>query len=219
MQIEDMTDVSPRARFRSLRARFSRHRRIIVPVIGMPLAIGAFLAWGPIGVGPGPIGNGTESVSTSGPVPRTQPAVFVTPIDAGKSGAVIDAVSVLSDGSYPAPRVISISGDGDQVCGGVWPLTGVQNFYNSCDVGGRVPLIGRAVPVSSTVDVPVLGRTDYPGIGVAVETAPPGKAGCWRVTSVVIRYHVGIRHYTATQHIDIVGCSSPSQLKAVQAQY
>lgn len=219
MQIEDMTDVSPRARFRSLRAWFRRHRRIIVPVIGTLLAIGVFLAWGPIGVGPGPIGNGTESVSTSGPVPRTQPAVFVTPIDAGKSGAVIDGVNVFSDGSYPAPRVISVKGDGDQVCDGAWPLAGVQNFYNSCDAGGRVPLIGQAVPVSSTVDVPVLGRIDYPGIGVAIETAPPGKAGCWLVTSVVIHYHVGIRHYTAAHSMNLTECSNPSQLKAVQAHH
>ena len=64
MQIEDMTDVSPRARLRSLRAMFGRQRRIIVSVIGTLIAIGAFLAWGPIG--PGPIGDGTESDSTSG---------------------------------------------------------------------------------------------------------------------------------------------------------
>jgi len=214
-----MTDVSLPARFNSLRVRFGRHRRIIVSVIGTLLAFGVFLAWGPIGVGPGPIGNGTESDSTSGPVPRIQPAMFVTPIYAGKSGAVVDGIKVLSDGSYPAPRVISIRGDGDQVCGGVWPLTGVQSFYNSCDAGGRVPLIGRTVPVSSTVDVPTLGRIDYPGIGVAIETAPPGKAGCWLVTSVVIHYHVGIRHYTATHGMNLTECSSPSQLNAVQADH
>ena len=213
-----MTDVSPRARFNSLRASLKRQRRIIALVAGTLLAISAFLAWGPIGIGAGPIGSGTESMTWDSPVPRTQPAVFVTPIDAGKSGAVIDSVSVISDGSYPAPRVISIKGDGDQGCDGAWPLAGVQNFYNSCDAGGRVPLIGHTVPVSSTVDVPVLGRIDYPGIGIAIETAPPGKAGCWLVTSVVIRYHVGIRHYTATHNMHLTACSSASRLKAVEAQ-
>jgi hypothetical protein len=217
VQIEDMTDVSLHARINSARASLKRRRRIIVSVAGTLLAIGAFVAWGPIGIGAGPVGSGTSSSSTDTPVPRTQPAVFVTSIDAGKSGAVIDSVSVFSDGSYPAPRVISIKGDRDEVCGGAWPLTGVENFYNTCDAGGPVPLIGRAVPVSSTVDVPTLGRLVYPGIGIAIETAPPGKAGCWLVTSVVIRYHIGIRHYTATHGMSLTACSSASRLNALRS--
>lgn len=44
MSIDDMKDVS-------LPARFRRQRRIIIPVVVAVLAVGAFLKWGPIGLG------------------------------------------------------------------------------------------------------------------------------------------------------------------------
>jgi len=145
--------------------------------------------------------------------------MFLAPIDAGRSGAVIDSIVVLSDGSYPAPHVISIKGDREQACsGGPWPLKGRQNFNRDCVAGGLVPLLGRAVPAKSRVHVPGLGPVTYPGIGAAIKAAPPGPAGCWMVTSIVIHYHVGIRHYTATHDIRLTGCSSKSQLEAVQEQ-
>jgi hypothetical protein len=127
-----------------------------------------------------------------------------------RSGAVIDGIEVLSDGSYPAPHVISISGDRQQACGGPWPVTGRQNFYRACAAGGLVPLLGRAAPARSRVDVPGLGPVTYPGIGAPIKAAPPGRAGCWMVTSIVIHYHVGIRHYTATYGTSLTACSSKS---------
>ena len=196
--IEDMLDTS-------LRARWKRRRRFIIPVFAVVAVAGAFAIWGPIGIGPGPIGNSADHGSTTGSVSRTQPTIFVEPIYAGNSGAVIDSIAVVSDGRYPAPRVISIKGDGDQLCGGAWRLTGRQNFYAACTAGRLVPLIGRPVPESS-------------GIGAAIETAPPGSAGCWTVTAVVIHYHVWIRHYAATQVIDMTECWSKSQLAAVRQQ-
>jgi hypothetical protein len=142
------------------------------------------------------------------------------PIDAGHSGAIVDSLELLSDGSYPAPRVLSVKGDGDQYCGGSWPVTGPDNFYaTGCAVGGLVPLLGRPVPVSSHVNVPGLGPVDYPGIGAAIETAPPGPAACWIITKFVIHYHVGIRHYTATHDISQTGCSGKSQDVAQQQQH
>jgi hypothetical protein len=208
--IEDMTDTS-------LRASWKRTRRFIVPVIAVLAAAAAFAIWGPIGIGPGPIGN-TAGSSTGGLVSRTQPAIFVEPIDAGNSGAVIDSIAVVSDGSFPAPHVISIRGDGDQICGGAWPLTGTQNFYTSCTAGALVPLTGKPVPASSRLQNPGTAAPDYPGIGAAIETAPPGRAGCWTVTAVVIHYHVGIRHYTATRVDDMTMCWSKSRLAALELQ-
>src|SRR5262245_42692918 len=123
--IEVKTDASPRVRWK-------RGRLIFIALIAVLAAAGALAAWGPIGVGPGPIGNGRSNVAVGGPVPRTQPAWFVVPIDAGHSGAVIDGIEVLSDGSYPAPRVISIKGNADQSCAGAWPVAGPQNFYAAC---------------------------------------------------------------------------------------
>jgi hypothetical protein len=199
----------------SLRARWKRRRRFIIPVFAVLAAAGAFAIWGPIGIGPGPIGNTFDASTTGGLVSRTQPTVFVVSIDAGNSGAVIDSIAAVSDGSYPAPHVISIKGDGDQVCGGTWPLTGRQNFYVSCTAGGLVPLINRRVPISSHVNQSGLGPIDYPGIGAAIEAAPPGRAGCWTVTAIVIHYHVGIRHYTATQAVNLTACWSKSQYAAL----
>jgi len=202
----------------SRRARWKLARRVVIPVAAALAAVSAFLAWGPVGVGPGPIGNGVSGVVFADPVSRTQPAMFLAPIDAGRSGAVIDSMVVLSDGSYPAPHVISIKGDREQACGGTWPLTGRQNFYRVCAVGGLVPLLGRAVPAKSRVDVPGLGPVTYTGISAAIKVAPPGPAGCWMGTSIVIHYHVGIRHYAATHDISVTACSSKSQLEGVQEQ-
>ena len=199
-----------------LPARWKRRRRFIIPGIAVLVAAAAFAIWGPIGIGPGPIGN-TVGSSTGGLVSRTQPAIFVEPIDAGDSGAVIDGIDVVSNGSYPAPRVISVRGDGDQICGGAWPLTGRENFYSACAPGGLVPLLGRPVPASSRSN-DQRGPIDYPGIGAAIETAPPGPAGCWTVTAVVIHYHVGIKHYTATHVADMTVCWSKSRLAALQQQ-
>lgn len=207
--VGDVTDTS-------LPGRWKRRRRFIILVIAVLAAAGAFAAWGPIGIGPGPIGHPYFS-STGGLVSRSQPAMFVEPIDAGHSGAVIDSIAVVSDGSYPAPHVISIRGDGDQMCGGMWPLTGSENFYAACTTGRLVPLIGRAVPASSHVNLD-MGPIDYPGIGAAIETAPPGPDGCWMITAVVVRYHVGIRHYTATQVNDMTGRWSKTRLAALEQQ-
>jgi hypothetical protein len=200
------------------RARWKDGRRVIMLVIAGLAAVGAFLAWGPVGVGPGPIGNRISGVGFGDRVSRTEPAVFLVPIEAGRSGAVIDGIVVLSDGDYPAPHVISIKGDRQQTCGGTWPLTGIENFYRVCALSGLVPLLGRAVPISSRVPVPELGMVTYSGIGAVFKAAPPGPAGCWMVTSIVIHYHVGIRHYTATYGVRLTACSSKSQLAAVQGQ-
>src|SRR5262249_5391358 len=136
----------------SRRARWQRARRAIIPLAAALIAVSAFLAWGPVGVGPGPIGNAVSGMGASDLGSRTQPTMFLAPIDAGRSSAVIDSIVVLSDGSYPAPHVISIKGDREQACsGGPWPLKGRQNFYRDCVVGGLVPLLGRAVPAKSRV--------------------------------------------------------------------
>jgi hypothetical protein len=210
--IEDMLDTS-------LGARWKRRRRFIIPVFAVLAVAGAFAIWGPIGIGPGPIGNTSYTGSTTAPVSRTQPAIFEDSIYAGDSGAVIDSIALVSDGSYPPPRVLAIKGDGDQVCGGeAWPLTGRQNFYAVCTAGRLVPLIGRPVPENSHLSMPGLAAPDYPGIGAAIEIAPPGSAGCWSVTEVVIHYHVGIRHYTATHLMDLTQCWSKSRLAALRQQ-
>jgi hypothetical protein len=62
------------------------------------------------------------------------------------------------------------------------------------------------------------GPVNYPGIGAAIEAAPPGPAGCWIVTKFVMHYHVGFRHYTATYAMSETGCWSKSALAALKQQ-
>jgi hypothetical protein len=192
------------------RRRWTRRWAAAVLAAAVIAIVSAFLAWGPIGVGPGPIGNVASSTAVTSGVSRTQPTVFLVPIDAGRSAAVIDSIVVLSDDGYPAPRIISIKADRQQNCAGAWPLTGRQNFFRVCAAGGLVSLIGRTAPASSRVDIPGLGAVTSPGIGAALTAAPPGPAGCWMATSIVIHYHVGIRHYAATHAFDLTACSSDS---------
>ncbi len=80
--------------YTSRRARWKRARRVVIPVAAALAAVSAFLAWGPVGVGPGPIGNGVSGVVFADPVSRTQPAMFLAPIDAGRSRA--DRTSTVS---------------------------------------------------------------------------------------------------------------------------
>jgi len=199
-------------------ARWWRGRRYLIPVATVLALAGAFAAWGPIGIGSGPIASWSGAgTSVTGPAPRWEPAELVVSINAGHSGAVIDGIALLGSTSYPAPRILDIKGDGDQECDGTaWPLTGAEGFAGNCEAGGLRPLLGRPVPVSSHVDNATLGPVTYPGIGAAIEVAPPGSLGCWSVTSVIIHYHVGIRHYTASEGMDTTQCWNKERLAILQ---
>jgi hypothetical protein len=140
--IESLTDTS-------LRARWKRRRRLIIAVVAALTVVGPFAAWGPDRYRPWPDREHVRRqchhwLGLAYPSGDVRGFIY-----AGSSGAVIDSIAVVSDSSYPAPHVISIRGDGDQICGGAWALTGRQNFYASCTAGRLVPLIGRHVPVSS----------------------------------------------------------------------
>ena len=89
MSIETMTDVP-------LRARFSRRKRIIIPVVIALLTIGAFLQWGPVGLGNGPLlmgdgGDGGSTMSQPRPVPFADLILY-----SGSGGATIDGISLVN---------------------------------------------------------------------------------------------------------------------------
>jgi hypothetical protein len=220
VQIEDMTDVSLHARINSARASLKRRRRIIVSVAGTLLAIGAFLAWGPFGIGSGPVLSGSGALTLKAPVPRHAPAMLNIELDAGASNAIVDGIELHSDGRFPPPRSMRIFANPDAVCAQVWaPLLGPHGFYAVCTSNGRGklgPLIGHSIPRLSRVNVPGLGPVTYPGEDASIEVGPPGAAGCWMVTSVAIHYHVGIRHYTAAVAVEIAGCWSNAQFAALR---
>ena len=48
----------------------------------------------------------------------------------------------------------------------------------------------------------------------AAEVAAPRPGTCWVMTKIVVHYHVGIRHYSATDPYQLAVCSDSAQVKA-----
>ena len=178
------------------------------------LAVGAFLAWGPVGMGSGPLSvaslDASQVLGT-----KVQPWGLFIELDAGQSGAVIDRVTLLGGRGYRPPRVIALWADSDEECGGMFPWRGQTSILRSCAPGGLTQLLGKAVPAVS-VAAPDGVDHRYPGIAAVVEVGPPGPGGCWVVTSVVIHYHVGIRHYATTTPETLAACETDQERDAAQ---
>jgi len=163
--------------------------RTIVTAIAALLAVGAFLLFGPVGLGNGPLGvpsmDGRFGLSTA------EPSAFVaTLVNSGGSTAVIDSVSVTSANGYAPAHVLTVRVADHSAYGCVYTLT---SNVAAC---ARPPLrsvAGYAVG-SEVNNVP--GKRGGPAL--VIELAAPPAAGCAVLTAIVLRYHVGIRHYTAT---------------------
>ena len=181
-------------------------RRARAALIGGAAAVAAvivagagFLAFGPVGMGPGPLSVGF--VSSSGIVPPDDSTMIVIPVGAAASAtAVIDAVGIRGGGGYHAPREIRVVGVPGRSCRGIWsPVrSATRGFAATCAPGGTVPLLHRAVPrhpAAATIDI-------------GIEVGPPGKAGCWGVSRVSVHYHVGHRHYVNAASESLSGCKS-----------
>jgi hypothetical protein len=150
------------------------------------------------GQGPGPLSVGY--VSSAGLVSPGAPAMIVIPVGAAPSaGAVIDAVSIHGGGGYRAPAQLRVVGVPGRACAGIWhPVTGPGSFTARCAPGGTVALLGRPVPRSPAATA----------IDIGIEVGPPGKAGCWGIGRVAVRYHVGDRSYTSAITESLSGCTS-----------
>jgi hypothetical protein len=167
-------------------------------VVAVIVAGAGFLAFGPDGMGPGPLSVGY--VASSGIVPPDDSTMIIVPVGAAASaGAVIDAVGIRGGGGYHAPAELRVVGVPGQACRGIWfPVTGAAGFAGQCAPGGTVPLLGRAVPrdrAAATIDI-------------GIEVGPPGAAGCWGIGRVSVHYHVGHRHYVNAAAESLSGCKS-----------
>lgn len=164
--------------------------------LAVVIAGAAFLALGPVGLGPGPLSVGF--VSSTGVVPPDDSTMIVIPVGtAASTTAVIDAVGIRGGGGYHAPREIRVVGITGQSCRGIW-RTGPGGFAARCAPGGTVPLLHRAVPrhpAAATIDI-------------GIEVGPPGASGCWGVGRVSVHYHVGHRHYVNAAVESLSGCKS-----------
>jgi hypothetical protein len=182
-------------------AKFARRFWPVIPGVAvLVLAACGFLVYGPVGLGHGPLS--VAFVDSDGTIPRLHPVVVLIPIATDRSNAaVIDAVGIDGGDGYPPPRMLSVLGDRTESCSGIWyPVRGgsSNSFARHCAPGGTVPLVGRAVPVSTAIEV-------------AVEVGAPGLGKCWSVGRVSVRYHVGHRHYTAVSGESISGCAGPTR--------
>jgi hypothetical protein len=174
-----------------LSTRYQRSRSIVVAAAAFFL-VGAFLLLGPIGLGNGPLGV-PAGFGDVGQVEATrQPIAYVaTLVNAGGSTAVIDRVTVISAQGYSPARVLSVRVASFSTYGCIddGPATNLA----TCVRPPFVPAAGFAVgPHANTV----VGRRNGPAL--VIEMARPSATECVVLTAIVVRYHVGIRHYTAT---------------------
>jgi hypothetical protein len=184
-------------------ARGRRRWRRVLVAGGTGLAVvlaaaGAFLAWGPVGLGPGPLA--VASVSAQGIIPAAGRTVLVIPVgEVARTPAVIDSVSIRGAGKYGAPGLFAVMGTASQDCAGIWaPATGPGGFVQRCAPGGTIEVTGHLLPE----------RDGAWGTSLGLVVGPPGTSGCWSVSRVIIRYHVGRRHYTVTGGESLFGCTS-----------
>jgi hypothetical protein len=167
-------------------------RRGIIALAAGLLLVGAFLLWGPIGLGNGPLGVPAMAASFGSVQATSQPTAYVaTLVNAGRSAAVIDTVTVSSADGYQPARVLGVR-------------VARSSMYGCIDDGPasnlawcvRPPLVAAAGftvgPHANTVP------GSRGGAALVIEMAPPPATQCVVVTAIVVRYHVGIRHYTAT---------------------
>jgi hypothetical protein len=181
-QVAEATHRSPRTD-----SRFSG--RTIVPAIAALLAVGAFLLFGPVGLGNGPLGvpaiDGRFGLSTA------QPTVYVaTLVNVGGSTAVIDGVTVITARGYAPARVLGVRVAGHSSYGCVYAL--MQDVAGCARPPFTAPAGFAVAPRANTAP----GSRGGPAL--VIEMAAPPAARCVALTAIVLHYHVGIRQYTAT---------------------
>ena len=192
----------------SLRAWYRHRRRVIILAAAGLLAVGAFLLWGPIGLGNGPLSVGLgygEGAAHAG-----SPVGLVIPIyNSGGSPAVVDGLDLVSGTSYPGPHVLALEVLTSGTCIGTWPVRQAAGGFVLVGCGGTDagPLVGHAVSPTHPVS---------PGFPAAAELAAPRPGTCWVMTKVVVHYHVGIRHYSATEPSSIAVCADSAQVNAAE---
>lgn len=190
-----------------VRAWLRRMRRVIILAAAGLLAAGAFLLWGPVGLGNGPLSLGLNY--GQGSVHAGSPVGLAIPIlNSGDSSAVVDGMDLIGGTSYPGPHLLGLEVLTSDTCMGIWPARQTAGGFALAGCGsarGAGPLIGHAVGPTKPVSR---------GFPAAAEITAPSPGTCWVMTEVVVHYHVGIRHYSATERSQIAVCADPAQLNA-----
>jgi len=194
-----------------LRRLSQRQRRLIAWAAAVIVVVGAFLQWGPIGLGSGTLALNMGALQGSTD-PDLGPVGFTIPLyNSSHSQAVIDELGLVGGTRYAGPRVLHLAVLGTSLCGGAWPARpSGHGFRMGCGGPYHGSLIGRPIGFTFTRPVPA-------GFPAAAEVAGPPPGGCWVMTKVVIHYHVGIRHYTATDPYELTVCAKDASAQTANA--
>jgi hypothetical protein len=155
----------------------------------------------------GPLSMGASDTD-SWPDTGLSPIGTVIPVlNSGGAPAVIDAVHLVGNTPYPTPRLIALELLTSGKCGGAWPARPAGRGFVLVGCGGTDDgqVIGHAFGPTRPVSF---------GYPAAAELAAPKAGGCWVLTAVVVHYHVGIRHYVATEPEGLVVCASSAGINA-----
>jgi hypothetical protein len=119
----------------------------------------------------------------------------------------VDGLDLIGGTSYPGPRVLGLEALTPGACTGDWPVRQAGRGFVLVGCGGTDagPLAGHAVGPTHPVSL---------GFPAAAEVAAPRPGTCWVMTKVVVHYHVGIRHYSATGASGLAVCAGSAQLNA-----
>jgi hypothetical protein len=194
----------------SPRARWPRWRRAIIAAAVAVLAVGAFLLWGPVGLGAGPLIVGEFDASGAADTGSAALGVLIPVHDSSHDAAVIDSIRLIGRTRYPGPHVIRREAWSVANCVGAWPvLASAQSFVAKVCRGKSLgPLIGHGFGFTKPIS---------PGYGAAFEISPPEAGNCWVLTDVVIHYHVGTKHYSTTDPDDLAVCAGQSRSRRINA--
>jgi hypothetical protein len=196
--LDSLTDVS-------LRGRRNRGRRgLIIPAFVALLAVVAFLLWGPVGLGNGPLtakmGGATGWTDSAGrPVLAPLPIYY-----SGHSDAVIDGVQLIGGTRFPVPHVLALEVLATSATcsgGGPAPARRTSRGFAAAGCPGTAlgPLIGRSFGSGHVLSVDRTAAAEMPA-------PPPGT--CWVTTRIVVHYHIGIRHFSASGPFAEAVCST-----------
>ena len=183
-----------------------KHRRVLGVMIGT-LAVGAFLLWGPIGLGNGPLNAGIGP-TTGGADLSGGPLGFIIPIQySGHASGVIDGIDLIGGTRYASPHVLAPEVLTSGQCGGGAPTRPSGRGFVIPGCGGAYsgPLIGHEFGPASP---------HFFGFTAAARVAAPRPGTCWVMTKVVVHYHVGIRHYSASDPYRLAVCASIAQVRS-----
>jgi hypothetical protein len=175
-----------------------RHPRWLAATAVAVALASALLARAPIGLGNGPLWLPTPSGGWGWSESQAGPVAYVVPIgDAGHGAVVIDGVGVTGRPGF-APSILRhalIGHSAGSRCIGLGAFSSRTSVLAGCVQPLLTSAARAAIPGGTNLGVPG-GRKGRAELVLELDGPRPGQ--CWDITSVVVRYHIGIRHYVAT---------------------